>query len=226
MHELEVKVDDTETTDVEYDFDTPIGTETTDVFAHGLYEASKAKKTIIGYTSMPLSGKSTSIAMANAMGVQSTSMGNVVRSTARMLDTDPWSAARNLRSKHTTEIARRTRGAVSSALKEDGLVIVDGLRTAEELSYYKTQFDEATFVLVEVFCDTSTRLDRYQHRENTDFETAIEELGERDERELNIGLGELLDASDTTIYNDYGKTYTDVCRQTEDVIKYVNGGRQ
>lgn len=219
MHEIEVEtVDDT----IEQ-YDTEQPQTTTDVRDSGFAEAEHSERTIIGLCGMPSCGKSTVVNFANTIGVQSTSMGDVVRSVADNCDTDPWSAAQNLRGKCETEIARRTRGVVSRALDDDGIVLVDGLRTEAEASYYRDQFD-ATFVLVDVFCDTSTRLDRYQHRENVDFDAALTELGERDERELNVGLGRLLDESDATIYNDFETTYTDVCGQVERLITNVSGG--
>lgn len=217
MHEIPVETVEDSSIDDDSSFTPEVTSAST-----GLWDAEQSEKTIIGLTGMCACGKGVVVDLFDAMGVPTTSMGSVVRQVARQLDTDPWSAAQNLRGKCDTEIARRTRGVVNSTLADNDCVVVDGLRTPHEMRYYETQFD-ATFVLVDVFCDTSTRLDRYMSRENVDFETALTEVGERDERELNVGMGQLLDASDTTVYNDFSATYTDVCGQVERLVNAVGG---
>jgi dephospho-CoA kinase len=88
---------------------------------------------------------------------------------------------------------------VRDALDDADTVLVDGLRSADELRRFREAFGDA-FTLVAVEAPFELRAERIDARGRDN--SARETLRERDERELGFGLGEAIERADVRIEND------------------------
>jgi len=159
---------------------------------------------VIGTVGLPGSGKGEFAAVADELGVPVVTMGDVIREECRRRGLDPadhhGEVAQSLREEEgSLAIAERSIPMVREALDDADTVLVDGLRSADELQRFRDAFgDEFTLVAVEApFELRAERIDA-RGRDNSARET----LRERDERELGFGLGEALERADVRIEND------------------------
>jgi len=159
---------------------------------------------VIGTVGLPGSGKGEFAAVADELGVPVVTMGDVIREECRRRGLDPadhhGEVAQSLREEEgPLAIAERSIPMVREALDDADTVLVDGLRSADELQRFREAFgDEFTLVAVEApFELRAERIDA-RGRDNSARET----LRERDERELGFGLGEALERADVRIEND------------------------
>jgi dephospho-CoA kinase len=159
---------------------------------------------VIGTVGLPGSGKGEFAAVAEEAGVPVVTMGDVVREACRERGLDPaehhGAVARALREEDgPLAIARRSVPHVRAALEESGTVVVDGLRSGREASFFADEFGDA-WTLVAVEAPFETRAERIETRDRDD--TAAETLRERDARERGFGMDEAIAAADVTIEND------------------------
>jgi len=179
---------------------------------------------IIGLVGMPGSGKSVASEVARRMGLEVVVMGDVIRKEAAFLGLAPTDenlgkVGNMLRSnegpaavaRRTIELARRSKR---------GLVIVDGLRSMEEVDFLRMNSED--FLLVEISSSAKARLRRIASRGRSDdvgteFETGLdskrvcckdgldmtaEALERRESREMNWGMLAAIGAADLRIEND------------------------
>ena len=159
---------------------------------------------VIGTVGLPGSGKGEFAAVAREAGVPVVTMGDVVREACRERGLDPaehhGEVARALREEDgPLAIARRSVPHVRAALEESGTVVVDGLRSGREASFFAEEFGDA-WTLVAVEAPFETRAERIETRGRDD--TATETLRERDARERGFGMDEAIEVADVTIEND------------------------
>ncbi|EQD53591.1 dephospho-CoA kinase [mine drainage metagenome] len=160
-----------------------------------------AKKVIV-VTGMPGAGKDEFISVAKDIGFADFHMGNTVRKfamVAGILSTDSGIgdfASRERVEKRKDIWARRT----IETIQDSNRTIIDGLRNQEELDYFKSV--EGHVFVVAVFANRQTRLERILKRNRPDDVRNLQELIERDNRELSWGIAKAIVLADYLIVND------------------------
>jgi dephospho-CoA kinase len=174
---------------------------------------------ILAIVGLPGSGKTTAIEAISDLGIVVT-MGDVVRDEAKRMNIEP--SGRNL-----GEIAQQMRkkkglGIIAKKCvdiikkKKDDIVIIDGIRSLAEVNIFREFWK---FPIIAVLVDEKKRLKRLFKRSRSDDPKNLEELKERDNRELNFGLDEVLEEADYKIYNN--STIDDIKKKTRDVVLKV-----
>ena len=141
---------------------------------------------IIGFVGMPGSGKSVASNVARTVGLEVVVMGDVIRcEAARMglLPTDEnlGNVGNALRAREGPEaVAKRTFELARKSGKD--LVVVDGLRSKEEVKFFRDNSDD--FRLVEVSASEEARLSRIANRRRSDDVNSEDETAQGS----NIGL--------------------------------------
>lgn len=162
---------------------------------------------VIGTVGLPGSGKGEAAAVAEEQGVPVVVMGDVIREECRRRGLDPaehhGEMAGTLREEEGDDaIAARSipRIRASAAESAADAVLVDGLRSMVEAERFREAFGD-DFTLVAIRAPFELRADRLSERGRDESDSDLEALRERDERELDLGLGETLDAADVEIDN-------------------------
>ena len=172
---------------------------------------------IIAFVGMPASGKSEASNVAREMNIPVVTMGDVIRKEVELRGADPTDGGRianELREKEGMDaIAKRCMVMIEEKMKENPseIFIIDGVRGIAEVDYFKIHLGEG-FMLVSIAIDSpiEERFDRIISRKREDDMDNIEQLKERDAREIGWGMGEAIAASDriienTTTLNEYRK---------------------
>ncbi len=162
------------------------------------------QKLVVGSTGMPGSGKSlfSQVAMERGFGV--VMMGDIVREEARRLCLEP--NAENIakimidlrRQEGNSVIARRTIPRIS--LVDKPKVVADGIRSLDEVKEFENHFQK--FNLIAIHASPETRFKRLYARRRSDDARRWRLFQERDTRELNVGLGNVLAMSQHIIMNE------------------------
>ncbi|MFW6318458.1 MAG: hypothetical protein ACOC06_08335, partial [Halorubrum sp.] len=99
-------------------------------------------------------------------------------------------------------IAARTLPLIREAAAESDrdAVLVDGLRSTVELERFREAFGD-DFTLVAIRAPFELRAERLDARGRDDSDSDLEALRERDEREIDLGLGDTLERADVEIDN-------------------------
>ncbi len=161
---------------------------------------------VIAFVGYPLSGKSTAAEVARELGIPIVVMGDVVREEAakrglELTDENLGKIASELRKKEGMDaIAKRCIPKIREALKEKGVVVVDGIRGIDEIRRFKQAFGE-DFILIAIDAPQNVRLERAKKRMRSDDVKTLEELRARDEREESWGLKQAFEIADFTIEN-------------------------
>jgi len=160
---------------------------------------------VIAFVGLPLSGKTTASKVAEEMGIPVVCMGDVVRGEAKrrnlpLTDEVLGKIANELREREGMDaIAKRCVPLIREKGKEVGVVVVDGIRGLAEVETFKRAFDD--FVLIAVEAPIELRFQRSLKRKRSDDVKSLEELKERDKRELSWNLSKALEIADFTIEN-------------------------
>lgn len=162
---------------------------------------------VIGTVGLPGSGKGEAANVAEAAGVPVVVMGDVIREECRDRGLDPAEhhgrIAGVLREEEGDDaIAARTIPRIRETADERtaGTVLVDGLRSTVELERFREAFGDG-FTLVAIHAPFELRAERLGERGRDDSDADLEALRERDEREIDLGLGETLERADVEIDN-------------------------
>ncbi|MFA9516322.1 AAA family ATPase [Halopenitus sp. H-Gu1] len=164
---------------------------------------------VIGTVGLPGSGKGEAATVAREEGIPVVVMGDVIREECRKRGLDPAKdhgrIAEALREEEGADaIAERTIPRVTEAVSESDTdvdtVVIDGLRSRVELDRFREAFGN-DFTLVAIRAPFDVRAERLAGRGRDATDESIEALRERDERELDLGMGELIEAADVEIEN-------------------------
>ena len=163
---------------------------------------------VIGTVGLPGSGKGEAATVAEAAGIPVVVMGDVIRAECRRRGLDPAEhhgrIAQTLREEGGDDaIAVRTLPRIREAATEsdrDETVLVDGLRSTVELDRFREAFGD-DFTLVAIRAPFELRAERLGERGRDDSDSDLEALRERDEREIDLGLGATLERADVEIDN-------------------------
>lgn len=163
-----------------------------------------------GIVGMPGSGKSIAVEAAKTFNIPVISMGDVVRETAESkgMNLSP-SELGNL----AVELRREGGNAVIAnmclprvrELKSD-LLLIDGLRSMSEVDTFQTRVNKLLIIAIHV--SPKTRFDRLRQRGRPDDPKTWMEFRQRDLREIEIGLGEVIALADFMIVNEGTKDET------------------
>ena len=163
---------------------------------------------ILGLTGMPGSGKGEICVIARELGMPVRSLGDVVRSHFNEFcsDRDPMETglfADEERKAHGKDIwARRLVDEVDELIRNGNrIVIIDGLRSGNEMDVFKGTWGDRIKVLC-VHSSPPTRYGRLRSRGRDDDPYGIDDFERRDLRELGWGLGDVIGKADIMMINE------------------------
>jgi len=162
------------------------------------------EKIVVGVAGMPGSGKATVKEIAQEMGYSMVVMGDEIREEAkrRKLKSTPKNLGQLMLKLREEEgqavVARRCVPKIERA--EEKVVIVDGIRSLREINEFKKRFPN--FFLIAIHASPETRFQRLFQRKRSDDPNSWETFIERDLRELNVGLGDVIATADYMLINE------------------------
>jgi dephospho-CoA kinase len=162
---------------------------------------------VMGVTGLPGSGKSVVARVANKLGINVIRMGDIIRDEALKRNADIGETAIQLRKEYgkyvvaekCVEILKETLYN-SSKSKSDIKYIIEGIRSPAEVEIFKKHFGQ--FKVIAIHSSPKTRFMRLKRRKRSDDSTSISDFINRDERELNFGIGNAIATSDYMIVNE------------------------
>ncbi len=158
---------------------------------------------IMGISGLPGSGKGLVSEIAVQNGAIVISMGDIIRKEAKKRGESTKETAQNLRKEHGQYIvAELTIKEIKEILEEgfDKSIIVEGIRSPFEVNLFKENFDN--FMILSVFANRKLRFERIKSRQREDDTTDYEIFVQRDQRELDFGIGVVISLSDKIIINE------------------------
>ncbi|HEV2317215.1 MAG TPA: AAA family ATPase [Thermoplasmata archaeon] len=150
---------------------------------------------------MPGSGKDELIEVAHRMGVATLKMGDLVRDETRrrglgLTNANVARIASEERDKHGPGIwAQRALPKLTETK-----MLVDGCRSDAELSVFRHNFGD--FYVLGIFASPETRHDRMMQRSRGDDGANLQEMYDRDRRELKWGIGNAFTLADGMLLNE------------------------
>lgn len=166
------------------------------------------KKIVIGIAGMPGAGKASAEEVFRQKGYPIIVMGDEVREEAkrRNLEPTPENLGRVMLQIRAEEgpaaLAKRCIPKIKAA--NSNVVVVDGIRSLQEVDEYRRTF--RNFVLVAVHASAKTRFRRLLARGRSDDPKDWETFTARDKRELSVGLGEVIATADYMLVNEGEKS--------------------
>ena len=160
-------------------------------------------KLIVCLTGMPGAGKSTIVSKLKEEGYETFSLGDGVRSEAKRQNLEP--TGENL-GKLMLELRQKNGpGAIAELIKESiqktnhEIIIIDGIRSIHEINVLK---ETGNLKLLAVEASSETRFNFLTQRKRSDDPLTKEKFEERDNREISVGLQEIIKLADETIENN------------------------
>lgn len=181
------------------------------------------EKIVLGVTGMPGAGKATVKEMVQKMSYSLVVMGDEIREETkrRKLKPTPENIGTVMLKLREEEgpyvVAKRCIPKIRKA--KGRVVIVDGIRSPYEIEEFKKHFPN--FILLAIYASPETRFKRLSKRKRSDDPKGWETFMERDLRELNVGLGNVIATADYMIVNEGMKAQLKrkVCEVFESVIR-------
>lgn len=161
-------------------------------------------KIVIGVTGMPGAGKGIVVEIAEEMHYGVVVMGDIVREETKLrgLELSPENVGRvtvELRREGGPAIvARRCIPKIQRTRRD--IVVIDGIRSLFEVDELKNHFH--LFKLLAIHSSPETRFKRLFKRRRSDDPSTWKIFSERDRRELEVGLGNVIASADYMIVNE------------------------
>lgn len=158
---------------------------------------------IFGISGLPGSGKSLISEKGIEKGATIVSMGDIIRNEAKKRGEATRTTAIKLRQEFgDCIVAELTIKEIKKIVEDgfDGLIIVEGIRSYHEVLMFKENFEN--FKIVSVFAKPEIRFKRLLERNRADDSQDINIFNERDQRELNFGIGKVISLSDKMLINE------------------------
>lgn len=161
-------------------------------------------KAVIAITGMPGAGKGTVASeVARLFNCPVIHMGDVIREEAKRRGLEPTDEnlgriMLEIRSEFGPAVVAQR--CLKSLIPKDPTVVVDGIRSAHEVEEFRRSTER--FVLIAVFASTEKRFKRLYGRKRADDPKIRERFRVRDERELNVGLGDAIAMADYVAVNE------------------------
>jgi dephospho-CoA kinase len=163
---------------------------------------------IIAFAGMPCSGKSEAVQIADEMKLPVIRMGDMVweevRNRGLTLDEKNVGAiADQMRRDIGMDVwAKRTIDKISRIDKAKS-IIIDGIRNIEEIDTFKKELGK-DFIIIAVTASDKTRQKRFINRGREDDSLNVQDIKDRDRRELKWGLGNVIASADIIVPNENG----------------------
>ncbi len=163
---------------------------------------------IIIVTGMPGSGKSKIVHEFERRGFPSVSMGDIVReeTAKRGLELTKENVAKvSIRLRQElgqNAVAKLTVEKVRELLKGSDVVVIDGVRSLDEVGTFRSAFPEEEIIIIAVHTPPHTRFERLKARGRHDDPRSWEDFEERDWKELRFGIGNVIAMADYMLVND------------------------
>jgi dephospho-CoA kinase len=162
------------------------------------------QKHVLGVAGMPGSGKSLVVKVARENGYDAVVMGDVVRQEAERngLEPNPENIGKimlELREKEGKNVIAK-RCVIRIEASRRPRVVVDGIRSLEEVEEFKKRFPG--FALVAICASPETRFQRLYRRRRSDDADGWVVFHQRDARELSVGLGSAIAMAEYTVVNE------------------------
>ena len=160
-------------------------------------------KLVVCLTGMPGAGKSTIVLKLKEGGYETFSLGDGVRSEAKRQNLEP--TGENLGKLILDLRERNGPGAIAELLKESiqnsthEIIIIDGVRSIHEINVLK-ETGNVKLLAVNAFPDT--RFNFLCERKRSDDPLTREKFQERDNREIGVGLEQIIGLADVSIENN------------------------
>lgn len=153
---------------------------------------------------MPGSGKGAFQRIFQRMGYPVVIMGDEVREEAKRINNTP--TPENLgkimiqlrESDGPAAIAKRCIPKLKK--KTEKIVGIDGIRSLSEVKEFKKHFPN--FVTIAIHASPQTRYERLSRRKRSDDPQSWETFSQRDQRELGVGMGDVIATADYMIVNE------------------------
>ena len=161
---------------------------------------------IIAFTGMPFAGKTEAVKVTKEAEIPMIRMGDMVwnevnKRGLKLNDNNVGTIANQMREKHGRGIwAIKTINKIKTMGNIDSIVI-DGIRNVEEIEVFKSELGD-NFVVIAVETSEETRRKRALERRRKDDSKDVKKLKERDQRELDWGLGSVIASADIVILNN------------------------
>ena len=152
---------------------------------------------------MPGAGKSTIVTKLKEQGYQAFSLGDGVREEAKRRNLEP--TGENLGNLMLELREKNGPGAVAELIKESiqnsnhEIIIIDGIRSIHEINVLK---ETGNLKLLAVKASSNTRFNFLSERKRSDDPLTREKFEERDNREISVGLQEIIKLADESIENN------------------------
>ena len=160
-------------------------------------------KLVVCLTGMPGAGKSTIVSKLKEEGYETFSLGDGVRAEAKRQNLEP--TGENL-GKLMLELRQKNGpGAIAELIKESiqksnhEIIIIDGIRSIHEINVLKAT---GNLKLLAVEASSETRFNFLTQRKRSDDPLTREKFEERDNRDIGVGLQEIIELADETIENN------------------------
>lgn len=178
---------------------------------------------ILAFAGMPFSGKTEAVQIAKDIGIKVIRMGDAVWNEVenRGLELNGKNVgmvANEMREKHGMDIwARRTIKKINT-LGEKNVIVIDGIRNIEEIDAFKKELGK-DFLVIAIDASNEARYKRAMSRGREDDSKNLEEIKERDRRELGWGIGAVIASADIVVTNEGDiKDFKDKIKKTLDEI--------
>ena len=160
-------------------------------------------KLVVCLTGMPGAGKSTIVSKLKEENYETFSLGDGVRAEAKRQNLEP--TGENL-GKLMLELRQKNGpGAIAELIKESiqksnhEIIIIDGIRSIHEINVLK---ETGNLKLLAVEASSETRFNFLTQRKRSDDPLTKEKFEERDNREISVGLQEIIKLADESIENN------------------------
>ncbi len=161
------------------------------------------KKRVIAISGMPGAGKGVAAEAARQLGLIVLVLGDVIREETerRGLDPTPKNVGNVMLQLRVDEgpaaVVKRLLPKVEAV--QTSTIIVEGIRSLHELTELRSKFDVAT---VAIHASPKTRFQRLLSRGRSDDPKTWGVFQERDLRELEVGLGQVIALADDILVNE------------------------
>jgi dephospho-CoA kinase len=161
------------------------------------------RKKIIAISGMPGAGKGIAAEAAKQLGLHVLVLGDVIREETerRGLEPNPTNVGNVMLQLRAEEgpaaVAKRLLPKIDSI--QSPTVVVEGIRSLHELSELGSRFE---IVTVAIHASPTSRFQRLLSRNRSDDPKTWEVFHERDMRELEVGLGQVIALAETVLCNE------------------------
>jgi len=169
-----------------------------------LRKVTADRKILIGTAGMPGAGKDTVKRAVQKLGLPVVVMGDEVRAEAKRkgLAITPENLGKVMlkmrRENGPAAVAKRCIPKIKSI--EASVIFIDGIRSLHEVEEFKKEFPD--FRILAVHASPKTRFKRLLKRGRSDDPQSWEGFIERDRRELEVGLGNVIATADYMVINE------------------------